>query len=194
MTATEFATAAAPGPLPVRQALLEIRARHLARPTLFERLSQADPERARQAYLEHQLAISERLSATMAGARHAEELMQAVVQELQSTFDLYLVEIQRLDPDGVLRIVASSGPLASEDERFLISEQSVSTGVNGRVARTRVAALINDTRLDPDYIVRDADTDPGSELSVPICLGPGPGVCSASRRSGPTPSRTSTPP
>ena len=61
----------------------------------------------------------------MAGARHAEELMQAVVQELQSTFDLYLVEIQRLDPDGVLRIVASSGPLASEDERFLISEQSV---------------------------------------------------------------------
>ena len=40
------------------------------------------------------------------------------------------------------------------------------------MARTRVPALINDTRLDPDYIVRDADTDPGSELSVPICLGP----------------------
>ena len=67
--------------------------------------------------------------------------------------------------------MASAGPLAAEDERFLIAEQSIDAGVNGRVARTQVPALITDTRADPDYIVRDPETDPRSELSVPIRLG-----------------------
>ncbi len=107
----------------------------------------------------------------MAQSRDAEELMRAVVAELQATLDLYLVEIQRLDGDGILRIVASAGPLAAEDERFLITEQPIDAGVNGRVARTQIPALITDTRLDPDYIVRDSETDPRSELSVPIRLG-----------------------
>jgi GAF domain-containing protein len=44
----------------------------------------------------------------------------------------------------------------------------VSRGVNGRVARTGEAALVEDTRDDPDYLRRDARTDPGSELSMPI--------------------------
>jgi HD-GYP domain-containing protein (c-di-GMP phosphodiesterase class II) len=114
--------------------------------------------------------MSERLSATMAGARHADELMRSVVDELQCTFDLYLAEIQRLDSDGVLRIVAAAGSLAAEEQRFLISEQPIATGVNGRVARTGTMALISDTREDADYIVRDPHTDPQSELSLPIIV------------------------
>jgi putative nucleotidyltransferase with HDIG domain len=175
MSAIELATVASPrstaSPRPAREALREIRSRHLAKPTLWQRLCAVDSKRAGEAYLEHQLALSERLSTTMAQSRDAGELMRAVVAELQTTFDLYLVEIQRLDADGMLRIVASAGPLAAEDERFLITEQSIDTGVNGRVARTQVPALITDTRLDPDYIVRDPETDPHSELSVPIRLG-----------------------
>ena len=42
--------------------------------------------------------------------------------------------------------------------------------MNGRVARSGETALVLDTRLDPDYVVRDAGTDPRSELSVPIFL------------------------
>jgi HD-GYP domain-containing protein (c-di-GMP phosphodiesterase class II) len=36
------------------------------------------------------------------------------------------------------------------------------------VARSGATALVPDTAQDPDYIVRDPQTDPGSELAVPI--------------------------
>jgi HD-GYP domain-containing protein (c-di-GMP phosphodiesterase class II) len=55
-------------------------------------------------------------------------------------------------------------------EEFLLVEQPLTRGVNGRVARTGVTALVADTRSDPDYIVRDPATDPRSELSVPIVV------------------------
>jgi putative nucleotidyltransferase with HDIG domain len=151
-----------------RERLREIRNLHASQPGLWERLTRAEPARAREAYLEAQLAMSERLSTTMARARDAGELMGAVVEELHTTFDLYLAEIQRLDDDRTLRIVAAAGPLSAEDRRFLISEQPLHTGVNGRVGRTGQAALITDTREDPDYIVRDPSSDPLSELAVPI--------------------------
>jgi putative nucleotidyltransferase with HDIG domain len=41
-------------------------------------------------------------------------------------------------------------------------------GVNGRVARTGEAAIVGDTRLDPDYLRRDPSNDPGAEISLPI--------------------------
>ena len=53
---------------------------------------------------------------------------------------------------------------------FLLVEQSVEEGVNGRVARSGVTALVGDTREDPDYISRDPETDPRSELSVAIMV------------------------
>jgi HD-GYP domain-containing protein (c-di-GMP phosphodiesterase class II) len=53
---------------------------------------------------------------------------------------------------------------------FLLVEQSVQQGVNGRVARSGASALVPDTRQDPDYIERDASTDPRSELSAPILV------------------------
>src|SRR6185437_14213612 len=53
---------------------------------------------------------------------------------------------------------------------FLIVEQSIGDGVNGRVARSGVTALVEDTREDADYIARDPETDPRSELSVAIVV------------------------
>ena len=76
--------------------------------------------------------------------------------------------IQRLDPDGHLRVVAGAGPLAEGQADFLAWEQPVEIGVNGRVARSGRAAMVNDTRLDSDYLARNPRTDPGSELSLPI--------------------------
>jgi putative nucleotidyltransferase with HDIG domain len=81
---------------------------------------------------------------------------------------VYLAVIQRLDPDGSLRVVASAGPLAGVMAEFLLLEQPMTAGVNGRVALSSTPALVSDTRLDPDYIVRDPRTDPLSELAVPI--------------------------
>jgi putative nucleotidyltransferase with HDIG domain len=155
----------------MRDRLAEIRHRHAAAPGLRERLSGADPHRARQAYLEEQLALAERLSVAMAGAIEIDALAAEVVSELHHTFGVYLAVIQRLDDDGVLRILASAGPLAEQGGRFLLAEQPLSVGINGRVARTGEPALVADTRLDRDYAVRDPATDPLSELSVPITVG-----------------------
>jgi HD-GYP domain-containing protein (c-di-GMP phosphodiesterase class II) len=100
----------------------------------------------------------------------AEELAGLVVAALHENFAFYLAAVQRLDADGVLRLVTGRGPLAEVMDEFLITEQPVTRGVNGRVARTGVTALVTETREDPDYIVRDPKTDPRSELSVAILV------------------------
>jgi HD-GYP domain-containing protein (c-di-GMP phosphodiesterase class II) len=122
------------------------------------------------AYLREQLRVATRLTAALAELSDAGEMAQLVVDELHGTFAFYLAAIQRLDDDGVLRLVAGRGPLAEVMTEFLLTEQSLSDGVNGRVARTGVSALVPDTRADRDYIVRDPMTDPRSELAVAILV------------------------
>lgn len=56
--------------------------------------------------------------------------------------------------------VAGAGPLAEEVEDFLALEQPVEIGVNGRVARSGEPAMVNDTRLDSDYLHRNPRTHP----------------------------------
>jgi putative nucleotidyltransferase with HDIG domain len=165
---TDASTPLAGQPAEERDRLLEIRQQHASAPGLRERLNYAYPDRARQAYLEEQLSLTERLTAAMAMASDLEQLAAEVVAELHVTFGIYLAVIMRLDGDGVLRPIASAGPLAEQGGRFLLAEQPLSNGVTGRVARTGVTALIGDTRLDPDYTARDPATDPLSELAVPI--------------------------
>jgi len=120
------------------------------------------------AYLREQLGLAARLTTSLAGKNDVEELAQLVVAELHETFAFYLAAIQRLDDDGVLRLVAARGPLAEVMAEFLLTEQPATSGINGKVARSGHTALISDTRTDPDYIVRDPRTDPRSELSVPV--------------------------
>jgi HD-GYP domain-containing protein (c-di-GMP phosphodiesterase class II) len=122
------------------------------------------------AYLREQLRLAARLTARLAAKSDVEELAQLVVDELHETFAFYLAAIQRLDEDGVLRLVAARGPLAEVMTEFLLTEQSVSEGVNGKVARSGHTALVSDTRMDPDYIVRDPKTDPRAELAVPVLV------------------------
>ena len=122
------------------------------------------------AYVREQLRLAARLTAELAGKSDVEEMAQLVVDELHETFAFYLAAIQRLDEDGVLRLVAGRGPLAEVMAEFLLTEQPVSEGVNGKVARSGQTHLISDTREDPDYIVRDPTTDPLSELAVPVLV------------------------
>ena len=114
------------------------------------------------------LAVASRLATKLAHAQDPEEVARLCVGELHHSFDYYLAVIQRLDPDGVLRVVAGAGPLAEGVSDFLARTQSITEGVNGRVARSGEAVIVPDTRLDPDYLHRDPREDPGSELSVPI--------------------------
>lgn len=122
------------------------------------------------AYLRSQLRAAARLTARLAATRDVEEMARLVVDELHETFAFYLAAVQRLDDDGVLRLMAGRGPLAEVMTEFLIVEQSVRDGVNGRVARSGVTALVSDTQEDSDYISRDPRTDPRCELSVAIVV------------------------
>src|SRR5664279_64200 len=122
------------------------------------------------AYLRVQLRLAARLTAQLAVTNDVQEMVQLLVDELHRTFAFYLVAIQRVDTDKKLRLIAGRGALAEVMTEFLLVEQSLHDGVNGRVARTGVSALVADTREDPDYIDRDPKTDPRSELSVPIVV------------------------
>lgn len=122
------------------------------------------------AYLREQLRLAARLTARLVDKSEVDEMAQLVVDELHETFAFYLAAIQRLDEDDVLRLIAGRGPLAEVMTEFLLTEQPASEGVNGRVARSGATALVPDTTQDPDYIVRDPQTDPGSELAVPIVV------------------------
>jgi putative nucleotidyltransferase with HDIG domain len=148
----------------------EIRERHALAPGLRARLRDADPQRAHQAYLEEQLALTERLAGAMAAATGAEALAGHVVRELQATLGTYFVAIGRIDDGEILRIIAGAGLLAEDEGRFIISEFPANRGVAGRVVRTGRTALVPDTRVDPDYISRNRTTDPCSQLTVPISV------------------------
>jgi HD-GYP domain-containing protein (c-di-GMP phosphodiesterase class II) len=118
-------------------------------------------------YLRSQLRLASRLTARLAAMRDTEEMARLVVGELHSTFSFYLAAIQRLEGQ-MLRLVAGRGPLAEVMTEFLLVEQPIFEGVNGRVARTGQTALVADTRQERDYVVRDPASDPCSELAVPI--------------------------
>jgi diguanylate cyclase (GGDEF)-like protein/putative nucleotidyltransferase with HDIG domain len=115
------------------------------------------------------LAVAARLATKLAPLDEPAVIARAAVTELHNAFGFFLAVIQRLDPDGILRIVAAAGPLADHDA-FLAHEQPIQEGVNGRVARTGQPAVIADTTTDPDYLRRDPRSDPGSELSLPILV------------------------
>jgi putative nucleotidyltransferase with HDIG domain len=116
------------------------------------------------------LLVASRLATTLSRAASIETVAAEAVETLHESFGYYLAVVQRLDPDGVLRVVAGAGPLAEASEDFLAMEQRVEDGVNGRVARTGRPAMVNDTRLDADYLGREDGADPGSELSLPIVV------------------------
>ncbi len=119
--------------------------------------------------LQHErLAVAARLSVQLAPLHTPNDIAGLAVGELHTAFQYYLAVIQRLDGD-MLRVVAAAGPLVDQ-QGFLAFEQRITDGVNGRVARTGQTAWVPDTRLDPHYLGRNADTDPGSELSLPITV------------------------
>jgi putative nucleotidyltransferase with HDIG domain len=114
------------------------------------------------------LLVASRLATSLSRAHTVDDVAGEAVRLLHESFDYYLAVVQRLDGDGYLRVVAGAGPLAEEVADFLAQEQPVEVGVNGRVARSGRPAMVNDTRLDSDYLTRNPRTDPGSELSLPL--------------------------
>ncbi|HUC00764.1 MAG TPA: hypothetical protein VMS11_13160, partial [Solirubrobacterales bacterium] len=58
------------------------------------------------------LLVASRLATSLSLAQTIEEIANEAVLLLHESFDYYLAVVQRLDPDGFLRVVAGAGPLA----------------------------------------------------------------------------------
>jgi hypothetical protein len=71
------------------------------------------------------------------------EVCRLTVDELHVAFEYYFAVVQRLDADGVLRVVAGAGPLTEDSADHLAWEQPLGVGVNGRerVVMERHAAI-----------------------------------------------------
>lgn len=117
------------------------------------------------------LEVASSLATRLTQLHDPREIAETVVSELHSAFGYYLAVISRLDADQTLRVVAAAGRLTEEGVQFLAWEQPLSSGVNGRVARSGERSLVDDTRLDGDYVGSGPSVDPGSELAVPIHVG-----------------------
>ncbi len=60
------------------------------------------------------LLVASRLATRLSRAYTVDDVAGDAVLLLHESFDYYLAVVQRLDPDGSLRVVAGAGPLAEE--------------------------------------------------------------------------------
>ena len=131
------------------------------------RAATADAARQRQ-----RLSVARRLSALLAPLLDPDKVAQATVDELSESFGWYLVVMQRLDDDGMLRPVATAGEMVATPAGAAAMkgwEQRADQGVNGRAVRTGEPVIVPDTTKEADFVpAGDGELYAGSELSVPI--------------------------
>ena len=115
------------------------------------------------------LATASRLSALLAPLTDAQEIVEVTVAELHRSFGFYVAGLQRLDPDGMLRLAAVQGELAQRVPDLAEAwTQSVDEGVSGRVVRLGEPVLIADTHDDPDFLSPPRESSARSALTVPV--------------------------
>ncbi len=110
-----------------------------------------------------QLEGLQRIVRRFDGSRPVAAVMQDVVDDVATTFDIPLVSAYLPDDAGRLSIVGVAG----YDRPFHVIQTGV--GIIGRVAATRKVIFVPDVLADPDY--RAARDDVRSEVAVPVLHG-----------------------
>jgi len=117
------------------------------------------------------LVMANNLGTRLSAMTRADEILDAVVDELHRAFGYYICHVVRLRAGGVVQSVVGRGEMYSKmsDGRW---EQSVNVGVIGRCLRERHVIVVPDTRRDPDFIENEEiDPLPRSELCAPVWVG-----------------------
>jgi diguanylate cyclase (GGDEF)-like protein/putative nucleotidyltransferase with HDIG domain len=115
------------------------------------------------------LACASRLSAKLLPLVDPAEIAATTVEELHATFRYHLAVIDRIDDDGMIRVVAGAGPILRDFEGFHEWSQPADAGILGRVMTTGEPSLVLDTSADPDFLgVDNVPMQAGSELAVAI--------------------------
>ena len=110
-----------------------------------------------------ELETLSRILARFDGSQPVRAVIQSIVGDIASEFDITLVSMYLPDGDGRLSMVGVAG----YDSPFHVIETGV--GVIGRTAATRRTQFVPDTLTDPDY--RAARPDVRSEVAAPILHG-----------------------
>jgi diguanylate cyclase (GGDEF)-like protein len=118
---------------------------------------------ARKVARADQLEGLQRIVARFDGSRPVAVVMQDVVDDVASTFDVTLVSAYLPDEQGRLSMVGVAG----YDAPFHVIQTGV--GIIGRAAATRQTVFVPDVLADPDY--RAARADVRSEVAVPVLHG-----------------------
>jgi diguanylate cyclase (GGDEF)-like protein len=129
-----------------------------------------NPESDRLQRRTRHLVMANNLGTRLSAMTRADEILDAVVDELHRAFGYYICHIVRLRA-GVVQSVVGRGEMYTQmsDGRW---EQPVTTGVIGRCLRERHVIVVADTREDPDFVENeDIDPIPLSELCAPVWVG-----------------------
>jgi diguanylate cyclase (GGDEF)-like protein len=139
-----------------------------------------NPESDRLQRRTRHLVMANNLGTRLSAMTRADEIVDAVVDELHRAFGYYVCHIVRLRPTasggvcpagGIVQSVVGRGEMYAQmgDVRW---EQPVTTGVIGRCLRERHVIVVADTREDPDFVENeDIDPIPLSELCAPVWVG-----------------------
>jgi diguanylate cyclase (GGDEF)-like protein len=130
-----------------------------------------NPESDRLQRRTRHLVMANNLGTRLSAMTRADEIVDAVVDELHRAFGYYICHIVRLRAGGIVQSVVGRGEMYAQmgHARW---EQPVTTGVIGRCLRERHVIVVADTREDPDFVENeDIDPIPLSELCAPVWVG-----------------------
>jgi diguanylate cyclase (GGDEF)-like protein len=129
-----------------------------------------NPESDRLQRRTRHLVMANNLGTRLSAMTRAEEIIDAVVDELHRAFGYYICHVVHLR-DGIVKSVAGRGDMYGQLKEVQW-EQPISAGVIGRCLRERHVIVVHDTGLDPDFIENEAlDPVPLSEVCAPVWVG-----------------------
>src|SRR3954452_16120186 len=129
-----------------------------------------NPESDRLQRRTRHLVMANNLGTRLSAMTRADEILDAVVDELHRAFGYYVCHVVELR-DGIVTSLVGRGDMYGHLSN-IHWEQDADAGVIGRCLRERHVILVPDTRLDADFIEsEDIDPLPLSELCAPVWVG-----------------------
>jgi nitrate/nitrite-specific signal transduction histidine kinase len=119
-----------------------------------------------------QLETSTRVSREITSILDIDDLLKRVVELMKRAFGYYYVAVFLVDDEtNTLVLAAGSGELGQRRKREGMRLTIGAASLNGHVAQSNEAAMVNDVSQDPRYIADERLPDTCAELVIPLRIG-----------------------